>query len=152
MFPESELRQLFAEQQNGGVGRYEASTGAINAAIGAGQRKRDYSNIIVPVLAFVDYPVLPGDPLRTSHQPANDDERAAITAYTLAERDWVDTRIASLKRGVPDARIILLPAAGHFVFLTRETDVLHELHRQDLHAELSLCGSVLMIGDPDDRL
>lgn len=128
-FPESELRQLFAEQQNGGVGRYKASTGAINAAIGTGQRKRDYANIIVPVLAFVDYPVLPGDPLRTAYQPANDDERAAITAYTVAERSWVDKRMAALKRSVPDARVILLPAAGHFVFLTRETDVLKELHR-----------------------
>jgi pimeloyl-ACP methyl ester carboxylesterase len=32
----------------------------------------------------------------------------------------------NLKSGVPNARFVDLPGAGHFVFLTREADVLRE--------------------------
>src|SRR3954447_20344217 len=61
-FPESEVRQAFAILPDGRLGQYKASTGDINNAIGRGQIKRDYSNIRVPVLAFINDPRTPGDP------------------------------------------------------------------------------------------
>src|SRR6476469_1466110 len=100
---ESEVRQAFAVLPDGRLGQYKASTPDINAAVGRGQIKRDYSNIRVPVLVFMDYPWPPGDPLRPTtvivdgreYQPVNDDERAAIVAYARVERRRVDQRTAT---------------------------------------------------------
>jgi hypothetical protein len=39
---------------------------------------------------------------------------------------WRDPS-SQLKRDVPDARLVALPGAGHFPFLTREAEVLREL-------------------------
>jgi pimeloyl-ACP methyl ester carboxylesterase len=129
-FPESELRQGFAERQDGSVGPYKGSTDDINAAIGRGQIERDYSHILVPVLVFIDYPRAPGDPLgRFGYQPVNDDERAAMTAYARVTAKRVDKRIDNLTRSVPSARVVHLPAAGHYLFLTREAEVLSEMQR-----------------------
>ncbi len=41
----------------------------------------------------------------------------------------LDRCVENLKRSVPDARIVNLPAAGHFVFITREAEVLAEIHK-----------------------
>jgi len=136
VFPESEVRQGSAVLPDGRLGQYKASTRDINAAVGRGQIKRDYSNIRVPVLVFIDYPWPPGDPRRPStvivdgreYQPVNDDERAAIIAYARVERKRVDQRTATLKRSVPSARVIALPGAGHYLFLTREAEVLSGMH------------------------
>jgi pimeloyl-ACP methyl ester carboxylesterase len=136
-FPESEVRETTAVLPDGRLGQYKASTREINLAIGRGQIKRDYSNIRVAVLAFIDYPWPPDDPPESStmfvndleYQPVNDDERAAIIAYVRVNRRRVDQRTATLKRSVPSARVVDLPRAGHYVFLTREADVLSEMHR-----------------------
>lgn len=129
-FPESELRQGFAERQDGSVGQYKGSTEVINAAIGRGQIKRDYSNIRVPVVVFIDYPLAPGDGLSQSgDQPLNDVEHAAMAAYARVTKTRVDKRIDNLTRSVPTARVVKLPGASHYVFLTREAEVLAEMCR-----------------------
>jgi non-heme chloroperoxidase len=134
-FPESEARQAFAVLPDGRLGQYKASTRDINEAIGRGQIKRDYSNIRVPVLAFINYPRPPGDPQSSTvivddreYQPLNDDERAAIIAYAQVERKRFDQRTATFKRSVPSARVVELPGAGHYLFLTREAEVLSGMH------------------------
>lgn len=137
VFPESEVRQAFAVLPDGRLGQYKASTPDINAAVGRGQIGRDYSNIRVPVLVFMDYPWPPGDSHRPSivivdgreYQPVNDDERAAIIAYARVERRRVDQRTANLKRSVPSARVVELRGSGHYLFLTRAAEVLSEMHR-----------------------
>jgi len=123
-FPESELRELFVANPDGTMGRYKASTGAIHSAIGAGQKKRDYSNIRVPVLAFFEFPRPTPPP---GYQPKNEEEWAAIKAFSSATAAYVERWVKNLKNAVPGARIVDLPEAGHFVFLTREADVLREL-------------------------
>jgi pimeloyl-ACP methyl ester carboxylesterase len=136
-FPESEVRQTMAVLPDGRLGQYKASTREISLAIGRGQIKRDYSNIRVPVLAFIDYPWPPDDARGSStvfvneveYQPANDEERAAIIAYTRVEKRRVDQRTANLKRSVANVEVLELPAAGHYVFLTREAEVLSGIHR-----------------------
>jgi pimeloyl-ACP methyl ester carboxylesterase len=112
--PESERRNLSGYR----------STQAIHDAIGAGQKKRDYSNIKVPVLAFFEFPRPTPPP---GYQPKNDEEWTAIKAYTNATVPYVERWVKNLKGGVPEARIVDLPEAGHFVFLTKEADVLREL-------------------------
>jgi non-heme chloroperoxidase len=134
-FPESELRQLFEANPDGTIGSYKASTGSINSAIGAGQTKRDYSNVRVPVLAFLEFPRPTYDPQLDRYAPTNEQERAAIEAVNRATAAYVERWMKDLKSAVPEARFVNLPGAGHFVFLTREGDVLRELKAfvADLH-------------------
>jgi non-heme chloroperoxidase len=133
-FPESELRNTFVTNPDGTMGRFKTPR-SIHEAIGAGQKKRDYSNIQVPVLAFYEFPRSAGDKLRPDdYQPKNADERAAIDAFGSATAAYVERWRKNLQRGVPGARVVDLPGAGHFVFLTREADVLRGL--QDFVAGL----------------
>jgi non-heme chloroperoxidase len=134
-FPESELRQLFVANPDGTMGRYQGSTDATRNAIGAGQKKRDYSNIRVPVLAFLEFPRPTYDPQLDRYAPTNDQERAAIEAVNRATAAYVERWMKDLKSAVPEARFVNLPGAGHFVFLTKEADVLRELKAfaADLH-------------------
>jgi pimeloyl-ACP methyl ester carboxylesterase len=131
MFPESELRQTFEERPDGSVGPAR-SPGWVSRAIGQGQIfRRDYSGIRVPVLAL-NNGFAPGattdDVLRVfRYQPKNAEERAAIDRFmarsALVFGRWVD----KLERGAPNVRLVYYPNAGHFVFLTREADVLREI-------------------------
>src|SRR5262249_18698739 len=134
IYPESEVRQLFVVLPDSHIDQYRASTQDINIAIGRGQIKRDCSQIRVPVLAFIDYPLPLGDLARSptvivdghEYQPVNDAERAAITAYARVEKRRIDQRTETLKRSVPSAHVVDLPGAGHYLFLTREDRVVSE--------------------------
>jgi len=132
MFPESELRNLFAEESDGTVGPPNAP-GWVSRAIGERQIfRRDYSNIRVPVLALnngFSPDATTDDVLRMFHfEPKSDDEREAIDRFVkrsaIVFRRWTD----KLRRGVPGAHVLYFPDAGHFVHMTRETDVLREIH------------------------
>ncbi len=110
------------------MGRYIASTGAINKAIGDGQKKREYTHIRVPVLAFLEFPRQTYDPVLDKYQVKNDSEKDAIVAVSRATAVYQERWLNNLKRAVPNAHFVDLPGAGHFVFLTREADVLRETH------------------------
>jgi pimeloyl-ACP methyl ester carboxylesterase len=126
-FPESELRQMFVANEDGSVGTFKTD-GNIHSAVGAGQKKRDYSNIKVPVLAMFEYPRSRQPPsARPTKDPETDKERVAREAYVRATAAYVDRWVQNLKSGVPNARIVDLQGAGHFVFLSRETEVLNEI-------------------------
>ena len=128
-FPESELRNGFATNPDGTMGRYKTPQ-SIHRAIGEGQKKRDYAKIRVPVLAFLELPRSPKDPPQPGdYQPKNEDERRAIEAFNRALAAYVNRWMKNLQSGVPDARFVDLPKAGHFVFLTREAEVLKELRK-----------------------
>ncbi len=47
-----------------------------------------------------------------------------MEAFNQATAVFVDRWTKNLKAGVPKAQIIDLPGAGHYVFLTREAEVL----------------------------
>ena len=47
-----------------------------------------------------------------------------MVAFNEATAVFVDRWTENLNRGVPKAQIIDLPRAGHYVFLTREAEVL----------------------------
>lgn len=127
-FPESELRQMFEANDDGTVGRYKASDDRVRDAIGMGQKRRDYSKIKVPVLAMFEYP-RPGSGARPAGTtlPPSDDERAARDAFSRATAAYVDRWVKNLQTAPVPPRIVDLPGAGHFVFLTREAEVLNEM-------------------------
>ncbi len=132
MFPESELRNLFEEKPDGSVGGGRVP-GWVSRAIGQRQIfRRDYSNIRVPVLALNNGfapTATPDEVLRTlRYEPKSLEERTAIDRF-LARSNLVFGRwVTKLKLGAPDARIIYYPDAGHFVWMTREADILREIH------------------------
>jgi non-heme chloroperoxidase len=133
-FPQSELRTVFATNDDGSMGRHR-TPGRVFKAIGDGEIKRDYSRINVPVLAFIDYPRWESDAWRYDRKlyrpgelvPDNQAQREAMAGFSALIGRSVDRSVAALKRGVPDARIVDLPGAGHYMFLTREWDVVAEI-------------------------
>ena len=127
-FPESELRNAYVTNPDGSVGPHRTPR-RIHEAIGRGQKKRDYSGIQVPVLAMFEFPRSPSwDHLKPSDpQPRNDEERGIVTQFALATKAYTDRWADNLRRSVPGAWLVDLPGAGHYVFLTRETEVLREI-------------------------
>jgi pimeloyl-ACP methyl ester carboxylesterase len=120
--PESELRNQF-NADGDRVGSLK-SPDWVSRAIGQGQVfRRDYSNIRVPVLALLEAPVL-----RSDFTPKDDDERKAIDAFLARGRVLMNRRVDKVKLHVANVHIVYLPGAGHYVFLTRESDVLREIH------------------------
>lgn len=128
MLPESEMRQQHASD-GGKVGAVTAPDW-VNQAIGKQQEfRRDYSNIRVPVLALLERPRVPPE-----FKPRNEKERHLVEQF-VARGDVMVTRwIDKLKRGAPDVRIADVPGGGHYLFLTREADVLRHVRAFIVHA------------------
>ena len=135
-FPESELRNQFESRPDGSVGRFR-STQTIHEAIGAGALKRDYSQIRVPILALFDapcsrpaagnYACLERPDAKPAYEPKDDRERAAIEAHGVALAAYFTRWKNNLRSAPGGVRIVDLPGAHHFVFFTREADVLNEV-------------------------
>lgn len=125
-FPEAELRNGFGGGLDGGMGRFRTPQ-SVFTAIGAGQKKRDYSHIHMPVLAFLEFPRPTYDAKLDGYEAQDASERNAIEAVNRATAVYVQRWMQSLLVSVPRARLIDVTGAGHSVFLTRETEVLKEL-------------------------
>lgn len=124
--PEAELRNVFATNADGTMGEHKTPR-HIHQAIGAGAKKRDYSKIRVPLLALLDYPQFTDGPQKGGYQFKDDEERAATRAFANATTAYVDQWLKLLMNDVSGFRLVDLPGAGHFVFLTYEAAVLTEL-------------------------
>ena len=123
--PEAELRNQFNENPDGTVGAYKIP-GNVPAAIMEGDHKHDYSDIRVPVLAFVGYPELPQDQIRKNHvtDPA---DRITVEAVFGTYVGMTKHRIKRIEEAAGGAHVVELWGASHFVFLSNEADVLREL-------------------------
>ena len=143
-FPESELRNMFSANADGSVGEYQASTPAIHKAIGDGAEKRDYSRISVPILSFfswscsnelsaeyvcIKHPHRNADiRVRPDYTPKNAEERAALKAFNDATLAYVNRWNENLLRARGGVRLVDLPGADHYVFISNWEDVLNEMH------------------------
>jgi len=116
-YPESELRQMNETKTDGSVGKHQDKA-RIRSAIEAGEQK--YTEIMVPVLAIYANPHDPGP--YAFNSPA---ERAAAEAVEIAD---IKTMAKAFEAGVPSSRVIQIPHANHYVFLSNESDVLREMH------------------------
>jgi non-heme chloroperoxidase len=142
-FPESELRNVYATNPDGSIGDYKASTGAIHKAIGEGAQKRDYSGITVPILSLFSWSCSkkisgPYDCIERPHhnplynaktpsEPQNAQERAAIDAFDDATLAYVNRWNKNLLTAPGGVRLVDLPGADHYTFISNEEDVLNEL-------------------------
>jgi len=90
----------------------------IDAALNFGAQK--YTSIHVPVLAIY------ACPHNWDRFPANEPARkAALVADDTARCNaWAD----AFSRGVPNARVVRIPNADHYVYLSNETEVVQEMN------------------------
>ena len=125
VFPEAELRQLFAINADGRLGDYLPAR-RVRDAMFAGVQKPDYARIRVPVLAF--FSALP--PLEQQLQkypPQNARERAAMEQQFKVNQAIHDRHIRDLKAGVPAAKVVVVAQANFYIFLSSQTELLKEL-------------------------
>lgn len=125
-FPEAELRQLFVAKADGSMGPSLLSPTVRKAIVDDNRIKPDYRNIRVPVLAlFRAAP--PFSELERESPPRNEQEREALSRKYAFGRAMVSRWQRDLLAGVPTARIVELPGANLYMFLSNEDDVLREV-------------------------
>ena len=124
-FPEAELRQSYASNPDGTLGRYLVSK-EVRDALFAGLEAPDYARIRVPVLAFFGLPMALEDQLKR-YQPQDVEQAAAMGLKYGVDLAWVARNSDALKRGVPGARIVELVGANTYIFLSNEAEVLREM-------------------------
>jgi pimeloyl-ACP methyl ester carboxylesterase len=123
--PESELRTIFATNPDGSMGKPVAFNGA-NGAVFAGEMKRDYSGIRVPVLAILEFPRF--EP-QADYHAKTEEEFERIFEVSILHAIYVFRWIDNLKRSVPDARIVNVPDSGHYLFLTKPAEVARQIRK-----------------------
>lgn len=125
-FPEAEWRQQFLANPDGSVGRSLMSL-AIRQAITVDARvKPNYAGIRVPVLAMYQAQ-RPFEEVAADFDIRNEQERAALRQEYAATRAMYTRWQQDLLASVPTARIVELPGANLFMFLSNEADVLREV-------------------------
>jgi non-heme chloroperoxidase len=124
-FPEAEWRQQFAENPDGSVGRSLMDLKIRQAITVDARVKPNYANIRVPVLAI--YQAHPFDEVATEFDIRNEQERAALSQQYAATRAMYTRWQQDLLAAVPTARIVELPGANLYMFLSNEADVLREI-------------------------
>ena len=115
----------FPESERAAISHGEQDAARAMREIGEGTKQRDYSEIRVPVLSIWATFRL-GDPTRND-LPKNAEERAVVEEFEKATMTYIKRYQRSLLAAVPNARIVELPAANHYVFVSNEADVLREI-------------------------
>jgi pimeloyl-ACP methyl ester carboxylesterase len=125
-FPIGELRQQFVANQDGSVGRSTMSSTIRRAITIDARLKPDYSRIRVPVLAIYQRE-LAFEEVAARSAISDERQRAALLQEYTATRALYVKWQRDLRAGVPTARIVELPGAGLYMFLSNEADVLREI-------------------------
>jgi non-heme chloroperoxidase len=116
IFPEAERREMEERPLDP----------AIRKAITQDNNVRpDYARIRVPVLAI--YRTVTMEQALMEYGPKNDQERAAVAGKLAFGRAMLSKWQRDLLAGVPTARIVELPGANLFMFLTNEADIIREV-------------------------
>ena len=85
-----------------------------------------YSRIRVPVVAV--YRTTTKEQALKEYPPQNDKERAAFEQGYVSLQAMVKKWQRDLLAGVPNAKVVELPRANLYMFLSNEADVIRELH------------------------
>ena len=125
-FPEAELRQQFIANPDGSMGRSLLSMVIRQAITVDARTKPDYSGIRVPVLALYQRD-RPFEEVAARYAIRTEQERRALRQQYEGTRALYVRWQRDLAAAIPDARIIELPGANLFMFLSNEADVLREI-------------------------
>jgi pimeloyl-ACP methyl ester carboxylesterase len=119
-YPEAELRQRRSVGPDGRVGPLR-DLSAYSALLGGMKR---YFDITVPALVFFALPRGLGRWIDSSTDPAVPEQ---AKAYTAASTSLTARQAQSIEEGVPTARLVKLPGAHHYVYMSHEADVIREM-------------------------
>jgi pimeloyl-ACP methyl ester carboxylesterase len=125
-FPEAELRQQFIANADGSVGSSRLSSAVRMAVTEPSRVKPDWSRIRVPVLAIYRQRP-PFEALAADYVVRTEQEKTALRQLYDAERAMIVRWQRDLRAGVPTARIVNLPGANLYMFLSHEAEVLREV-------------------------
>jgi non-heme chloroperoxidase len=125
-FPEAELRFGFDLNADGSMGRSRMSPTIRRAITSDSRRKPDYAHVRVPVLAIFRTPPL-FEEIARDYDVQNDAQRAALRQQSDVERMMTAKWEQDLLAGVPAAKIVELPGASLYMFLSNEGDIIREL-------------------------
>ena len=126
-FPEAELRQQFVAQPDGSVGPSRLSPVVRRAITVDARVKPDFARIRIPVLAIYKTEP-PFEEVARERPPRNEQERAALRQQYASEQGMVLRWERDLRAAVPTARIVELPGASIYMFLSNEADVVREVN------------------------
>ena len=116
VFPEADVRQREQHPLDPAIRR---------AIVEDNRVKPDYARIRVPVVAL--YRAVTLEQTQREYPGRNDAERAAVRQGHLARRAILTRWQRDLLTGVPGAKIVELPNANLYMFLSNEADVIREL-------------------------
>jgi len=85
---------------------------------------KKFAQVRVPVLAIFAHPKDNSAQLRSLTTP---DQRAKMEVLLVEAEAKVEKQIAAFRKGVPGARVVVLPNAHHYIFLSNEVDVVREI-------------------------
>jgi len=116
-FPEAEFHETTEAMPDGHPGKPRTSP-SVPQAIVAGVKK--FTGVPVPALAICAAPQDLGPWMEQNNDPAA--KAFAAKAAAVAEK-----QAKAFEDGVPSARVVRLPHANHYVFISNEADVLREM-------------------------
>jgi non-heme chloroperoxidase len=125
MMPEAELRQRYPVNSDGSVGE-DSTPKWVRDAIFAGIQKPKYSNIHAPILAILAVPLALDEQFK-KYRPRTADERAAMEQKYAVGEAFTKRTVQDLQIADPKARIVTLPGASTYIFLSNEDDTVREL-------------------------
>jgi non-heme chloroperoxidase len=115
VIPESEVRQLYRIDEDGRVGEFLGHGYPSQSMMLAEER---FHSIETPLLAIFPYPLAP--------YPSQTSDPTKLAAYRAAETSRNEAQIA-IFREQPHAKVIVIPNATHFIFLSREEEVISQI-------------------------
>jgi pimeloyl-ACP methyl ester carboxylesterase len=124
--PEAEWHHQYAENPDGSVGESLMNFKIRQAITEDGRMKPDYSRIRVPVLAIYQAQ-RPFEEEAAEYDIRTDQQRAALRQEYDAVRSIYTRWQQDLRAAIPTARIVDLPGANVYMFVTNEADVLREI-------------------------
>jgi non-heme chloroperoxidase len=125
-FPEGQVRYMFALKPDGSLGQELLSPTVRRAITTDARRKPDFSRVRVPVLALFRT-VRPFEEIAKGYVIQNEAQRAALRQQTETETIMTKRWERDLLTGVPTAKIVELPGASLYMFLSHEADVMREI-------------------------
>ena len=125
-FPEAEWRQQFAENPDGSVGESLMNLDIRRAITVDARMKPNFSGIGLPVLAIYQAQ-RPFEEVAAEFDIRSEQERAALRQQYDATRAMYSRWQRDLRSAIPTVRIVELPGANIYMFLTNEADVLREI-------------------------